>query len=162
MLCIIIEEHSGVLLNIYRCLSAANYKVASNEFCGTQPGQTSYVKLQIEEGTLPLPPDIESKILNIDGCLDILYEEPTSEAKQSTEESKQVDDPESFKKDVKITAKQILNDFDHISVIVGDFTHRHKNSSITKHTYFLGYEVGSSVYESEYSLGKPLKLECWF
>jgi len=159
MLYIIIEEHSGVLLNIYRCLSSANYKVSSNEFCGTQSNQMSYVKLIIEEGTLPLPPDLEGKILNINGCLDILYEEPTTDKKQTNDSKKQLDDPEYFKKEIKLAAKKIIQDFDKVATLVSNFSHQHRNCSITNHTYFLGYEVGSSIYESEFSLGKPLKLE---
>lgn len=157
MLYIIVEEHSGILLNIYRCLSAANYKITSNKFGKRASDDKSFVMLDIAEGSLPLQPSLESQLLNIEGCQDILYEEPIASNGNSTGESNNAD-AALVKKEVQIVAKDIIENFGNIENIVRNFSQRHIENNST-YLYALGHSVGEIVYRNEYALGKPLKLE---
>lgn len=151
MLYIIIEERSGILLKIYRCLSEAGYTIISNQFGKRKSDSKSFVKLSFDQGTLPLASSVEGSLLNIEGCLDIFYEEPSLNSQQSTL-------PTNISKDKIIAiSKEIITNFNNIEKIVKNFSYHAQNS--TADIYHLGTEVGKMIYLREYALGKPLKLE---
>jgi predicted hydrocarbon binding protein len=159
MLYIIIEEHSGILLNIYRCLSKAKYEVISNKFGKIANNGKSYIKLEIDKGKLPLSPKLEGEILNIKGCTDILYDEPLNVDAPSQTTSNNTSNSEKLQKEIRITCKAIVDDFSNIETIVHSFSQRFQSINGTNHIYSLGFAAGSTIYELEYALGKPLKLE---
>lgn len=156
MLYVVVEEHSGILLNIYRCLSGAGYRIVSNQF-GKRSDDKTYVKLEIEEGAIPLPPELEGQLLNIKGCQDILYQEPDKASASKTSSTK--DNLESVKAKVEHVATNIVNNFSKIGPLVQDFVSKCPEANRISLTYALGHQVGQKIYQRDYALGKPLKLE---
>jgi len=97
-------------------------------------------------------------LLNIEGCLDICYDEPQwSENEESAPTSTVI--PETKIKEIKSAANFILNDIDNIENLVASFRRKCGDNNVSQSLYKLGFEVGSAVYETDYALGKPLKLE---
>jgi len=158
MLYVVVEEHSGILLNIYRCLSKAGYRIISNQFGKKGDDNKTYVMLDIEEGAIPLPPELEGELLNIKGCQDILYQEP-EKAQGGNAGSDDKTDIEKIKSHVKAVAENIVNNFSNVGPLVQDFVSKCPESNRISLTYALGHQVGQLVYQQEYALGKPLKLE---
>lgn len=158
MLYVVVEEHSGILLNIYRCLSGAGYRIISNQFGKKGDDNKTYVKLDIEEGAIPLPPELEGQLLNIKGCQDILYQEPQS-AQASSTSSAGVSNSDNIKSQVDNIAENIVNNFSNIGSLVQDFVNKCPESNRISYTYALGHQVGQKIYQKDYALGKPLKLE---
>ena len=163
MLYILVDEHSGVLLNIYRRLSSANYRVISNQFGKRSSDNKTYVKLELEDGALPLPQALEGELLNIEGCTDIFYDEPTQAPPAASGgpngATANVPDVSDIKSQIKKVAQQIIKNFSDIENIVHNFAQQCPKDKSATLLYNLGFNVGSIVYQQEYALGKPLKLE---
>ncbi len=159
MLYIIIEEHSGILLNIYRCLSNAGYKIISNKFGKKTDDGRSYVQLDVEQGAIPLPPSVEGDLLNINGCSDILYEKPLNKTKAMSNNGTSELESTKLKTEIKKVCIDILNNFENIENFVHSFRQHHHGPKCSSQLVSLGIAVGSAIYEVEYALGKPLKLE---
>lgn len=160
MLYITVNEKSGLLVKIYRCLHQANYKISSHHLTPHPSEGVMLVEIVVSEGELPVSFNLESQLLNIDGCLDIFYEPPSWDAE---EEGAQITAAktisEGVKTKIKDTAEFILNDMNNIGNFVSDFRNKCEDSSVASCLYELGVEVGSGLYQIEYALGKPLKLE---
>ncbi|MCW8997403.1 MAG: hypothetical protein OQK04_01625, partial [Kangiellaceae bacterium] len=159
MLYVLVKEQPGLLVKIYRCLNQADYKITSHHLIPNPKQGMVAVKLVIAEGDLPISFTLESQLLNIDGCLDIMYEEPNWEpsaldGKKSNQNSSDV-----LSKTIKATASAILNDFSSIENYVNGFRRKTDDGSAAVHMYKLGFEVGTATYKNEFSLGKPLELE---
>jgi len=161
MLYLIVDEHSGILLKIYRCLSKAKYNVISNKFGKRSSDGKPYVKLELEGGKLPLPPFLEGELLNINGCTDILYDEPAGVDTDTETATTTINasDSEKSKSEISAACKEIIDHFDNIENIVHSFSQRHQTTNSANQIYALGFTVGAAVYELEYALGKPLKLQ---
>jgi predicted hydrocarbon binding protein len=158
MLYLVINDHSGILLNVYRCLNKHHYSIDKNEYGKTAGNGSAYIKLYLSDGELPLPPSIESELLNIEGCTDILYEQPNSES--SDEKTKRIEsEQKGLKLEVEQTVNKILEDFESIESIVFSFAQRHQNEHGSNDNYRLGFELGKTIYLEDYAYGKPLKLE---
>lgn len=159
MIYIMIEEHPGILSGLYRCLFNAKYKLISNNFGKKEIEGKSYLEVEIEKSQLPLPPHLKDEILKIEGCLEIFYNDPAQKDNTSNSSpgdiSKSTVDPQEIKK----TCQEIVNNFQDIGNIVYSFSQRHQGSNNGNDIYSLGFSVGTAIYEVEYSLGKPLKLE---
>jgi len=154
-----IDEHPGILSSLYRCLFNANYKLISNNFGKKEFEGKSYLEIEIEKSQVPLPSDLEGEILNIQGCLEILYDEPSQNRGSRNQASVDISSSNVDPKEIKKTCQEIINDFKNIGNIVHSFSQRFQGEKIASNIYSLGIAVGSTIYEIEYSLGKPLKLE---
>ncbi|WP_196140191.1 hypothetical protein [Aliikangiella sp. G2MR2-5] len=159
MLYVVVEEHSGILLNIYRCLTGDGYKIVSNQFGKRAGDNKTFVKLEIENGTLPLPPELEGKLLNISGCEDILYQEPTAETGETANASGSSHSNEQLKEKVAQVAKEIVANFSNVGPVVNNFTQSFQGTNNSSIVFMLGHQVGAMIYKKDYALGKPLKLE---
>jgi len=159
MFYIVIEEQPGILINIVRCLSAADYKVISNKLGKRASDGKSYVKLEIGQGSLPIPASLEGELLNINGCSDILYDEPAHEEPTAASKADNAQNSTILQKEVRLVANEIMANYGNIENILHGFYQRYQDKNISDHLYSLGLEVGATVYEKKYALGKPLKLE---
>ena len=160
MLYIIVEEHSGILLSIYRCLTGEGYNISSNQYGKRASDGKAFIKLAIDQGDLPLPPQIESQLLNVEGCIDILYDEPLTESTAEKPAGQQAAGNDTqLKTEVAKVSKEIINNFSNIANIVFAFSQRHQGAELPRSLYYLGFEVGKVVYQNDYALGKPLNLE---
>lgn len=151
------QERPGLLVKLYRCFNKAEYKISSHQFKRNPKEGIVLVKLVLTGGELPIPFDLESELLNIDGCLDILYEEPLwkSENKSNLSKTKQEEN-----RKIKSAASVIINNFKDIENLVDEFKRSFiEKESVPLNVYKLGLEVGAATYANEYALGKPLVLE---
>ncbi len=158
MLYLVINDHSGILLNVYRCLNKHHYTIDKNEYGKCAGNGKAYLKLYLSDGELPLPPSIESELLNIEGCTDILYQQPEDGTEKGSTDLKQAEQ-EDLKQEVEATVNQILDNYDSLESIVFSFAQKHHNEHGSNDNYRLGYELGKAIYLEEFAFGKPLKLE---
>ncbi len=156
MLYVIVKEQPGLLVKIYRCLNKADYKITSHHLARNPKDGIVSVKLVIADGELPVSFELESQLLNIDGCLDIMYEEPKWDAVQEKEAEKS---GENVNKKIKAAALTIINNFNEAENLVVEFRRKFKDSAASLNVYKLGFEVGAMVYSNDYALGKPLELD---
>ncbi|TQV89599.1 hypothetical protein [Aliikangiella coralliicola] len=156
MLYVIVKEQPGLLVKIYRCLNQADYRITSHHLNHNPKEGKVSVKLVIAEGDLPIPFSLESQLLNIDGCLDIMYEEPNWEISNADGDNKISDEVD---KKIKSTALAIVNDFGNVENFVQGFRRKFDESAASLQVYRLGVEVGAAIYQNDYSLGKPLEIE---
>lgn len=159
MLYITVNEQSGLLVKIYRCLHKADYKIASHHLTSHPSEEIVLVKMIIAEGELPISFNLESQLLNIDGCLDISYEQPQWETENDEVAPNNTKKSEAASVKIKNAAQIIVNDMSNIENFVNSFKRQCGKDNAATHLYQLGFEVGSAIYETEYSLGKPMKLE---
>jgi predicted hydrocarbon binding protein len=158
MLYITVNEQSGLLVKIYRCLHKSDYKITSHHLTPHPTSGKVVVKIIIAEGELPINFSLESQLLNIEGCLDIGYDEPQwNDDEELTSVTNTISETKA--KEIKVAAQYIVNDLDNIENLVASFRRKCGDNNVSQNLYHLGFEVGSAVYETEYSLGKPLKLE---
>ena len=158
MLYITVNEQSGLLVKIYRCLHRSEYKITSHHLTPHPADGKVVVKIVIAEGELPINFNLESQLLNIQGCLDIGYDEPIWDDDDSSPSATN-EISKTSKVEIKSAAQFIVNDIDNIANLVANFRRKCADNNVSKHLYELGFEVGSAIYETEYALGKPLKLE---
>jgi predicted hydrocarbon binding protein len=158
MLYITVNEQSGLLVKIYRCLHKSDYKITSHHLTPHPSAGKIVVKIIVAEGELPISFNLESQLLNIEGCLDISYDEPQwSDEEEPTSMAQTISNTKT--KEIKNAAQFIVNDIDNIANLVASFKRKFGSNNESQNLYHLGFEVGSAIYETEYSLGKPLKLE---
>ncbi len=159
MLYIIVDDKSGILSSIYRILWSAKYKIISNKFGERAIDGKAFVKIVFEHGRLPLSNALKRALLNINGCLDILYEEPIQKGNKSV--SKQQDSTRltEVQREVRVIVRQVTHMFHEFDSLEESFAKCVENQNPLSCLYSLGFKIGGAVYDNEYALGKPLKLE---